>query len=62
MKITFLFAVSLRGENVFFILTVRIPQIIRIFVVVLDNLFDYQLFVENSHENGQRIRKCGTVW
>lgn len=33
-----------------------------IFVVVLDNLFDYQLFVENSHENGQRIRKCGTVW
>lgn len=39
-----------------------IPMFLRIFVVVLDNLFDYQLFVENSHENGQRIRKCGTVW
>ena len=34
---------------------------LRIFVVVLDNLFDCQLFIENSHENGQRIRKCGTV-
>ena len=43
-------------------LNVNSAGILRIFVVVLDNLFDYQLFVENSHENGQRIRKCGTVW
>lgn len=47
-------------KNCVFRLLLRSP--FTIFVVVLDNLFDYQLFVENSHENGQRIRKCGTVW
>ena len=32
-------------------------KILRIFFVVLDNLFDYQLFVENSHENGRRTNR-----
>ena len=33
----------------------------RIFVVIWSILFDYQRFVENSHENGQRIRKFQAV-
>lgn len=32
-----------------------------IFVIVLGILFDYQRIIFNSHENGQRIRKCQTV-
>ena len=32
-----------------------------IFVVIWSILFDYQRFVENSHENGQRIRKFQAV-
>lgn len=32
-----------------------------IFVTVLSTLFDYQRIIFNSHENGQRIRKCQTV-
>ena len=37
-------------------------QFLRIFVVDLNNLSDYQLFIKkNSHENGQRIRKYQTV-
>ena len=34
---------------------------ITIFVTVLSTLFDYQRIIFNSHENGQRIRKCQTV-
>lgn len=32
-----------------------------IFVIVWEILFDYQRIIFNSHENGQRIRKCQTV-
>lgn len=32
-----------------------------IFVIVWGILFDYQRIIFNSHENGQRIRKCQTV-
>lgn len=39
----------------------EIQRIFPIFVVFLNNLSDYQLFIRNSHENGQRIRKCRTV-
>lgn len=38
-----------------------VPLPFEIFVVFLNNLSDYQLFIRNSHENGQRIRKCRTV-
>lgn len=31
------------------------------FVIVWSILFDYQRITFNSHENGQRIRKCRTV-
>ena len=32
-----------------------------IFVIVWSTLFDYQRIIFNSHENGQRIRKCQAV-
>ena len=39
----------------------RLMSNLAIFVIVRSILFDYQRFVVNSHENGQRIRKCRIV-
>ena len=40
---------------------IKLRNLFTIFVIVLGILFDYQRIIFNSHENGQRIRKCQTV-
>lgn len=46
---------------IFSFLIGKIYSLFTIFVIVWGILFDYQRIIFNSHENGQRIRKCQTV-
>ena len=53
--------VQLVEEFVEVILSLTHMRNVVLFVIVWGILFDYQRIIFNSHENGQRIRKCQTV-